>query len=794
MGEINMELTVCNRVSSVGVRAISRELEGRTLLHTPGMENEARRGAGIEAHEESPVDRCHRAICSSRGGRRPIDSFGRRLLACVFVCFTLSAHAALQFDVFLGYGGQPTGTDGVVREAGWFPVACEVFNDGPSFNGVFELSAAQMGGGQTRRFAVELPTNTRKRFVVPAFASSGTYGTWDARLLDQRGRVRAEKLGLRPRGMAWESVLMGAIPRTFGGLPKLPELRGNNNRSPSQPLVARLPVELFPGDPVSLEGLDALYLNSEKALELKVDQVSALLTWVYGGGHLIVGVEQPSDVNATPWLRSLLPMDLTDTATRKANQELDTWLRQRPDENRLAGIAASRNRSRTVGSVGAPFVIPPEDAECYEAEFAVATGVLRDGRVTLSVQQTPLIVTATRGRGQVSVLSFSPEREPFRSWKNREWFWAKMLGIPAVWFGNDHLNFYGGSSVDGVFGAMIDSRQVRKLPVHWLLLLLVVYLLVIGPVDQYCLKKAGRQMLTWLTFPCYVVLFSLLIYYIGYKLRAGETEWNELNIVDLLPHGERAEWRGRTYASVYSPINARYKLAGEQPVATLRGEFMGFNAGSQEGSRADVWQRGRGFDAEIFVPVWTSQLFVSDWAESGENSISATVTPQGRSWQVSIRNRLPRELREVRLALQDRLYDIGRVPAGGSTNLVLGPAMGTPLRDFVVRQGSRFQVAVSQRQFAFGDDSQRRLDLDFSNALAVSFISQVMNLGQNQRGFVYPAGLDLSSTVERGDAVLLAWIPDYSPADQPLNRFKTIRSRQSTLFRLAIPVGQPEKP
>ena len=44
---------------------------------------------------------------------------------------------------------------------------------------------------------------------------------------------------------------------------------------------------------------------------------------------------------------------------------------------------------------------------------------------------------------------------------------------------------------------MIDSRQVRKLPVHWLLLLLVVYLLVIGPVDQYSLKKIRRQMLTW---------------------------------------------------------------------------------------------------------------------------------------------------------------------------------------------------------------------------------------------------------------------------------------------------------
>src|SRR4029077_1668903 len=119
-------------------------------------------------------------------------------------------------------------------------------------------------------------------------------------------------------------------------------------------------------------------------------------------------------------------------------------------------------------------------------------------------------------------------------------------------------NAFGGGvsmSADGIFGAMIDSRQVHKLPASWLLLLLVIYLIVIGPLDQFWLKRIGRPMLTWITFPCYVVLFSLLIYFIGYQLRRGESEWNELNLVDVLQDGERAELRGRTYASVYSPAN-----------------------------------------------------------------------------------------------------------------------------------------------------------------------------------------------------------------------------------------------
>src|SRR5215475_13294141 len=70
-----------------------------------------------------------------------------------------SLHAALQFDVFLGY-------DGIVPEASWFPVVCEIKNDGASFNGIVELTSTDANQGQSRRALVELPTGTLKRLVI----------------------------------------------------------------------------------------------------------------------------------------------------------------------------------------------------------------------------------------------------------------------------------------------------------------------------------------------------------------------------------------------------------------------------------------------------------------------------------------------------------------------------------------------------------------------------------------------------------------------------------------------------
>jgi hypothetical protein len=63
------------------------------------------------------------------------------LMAGVVIGFSLTpAWAALQFDVFLGY-------DGTVREASWFPIVCEIKNDGPSFTGVIEVTPAGYSKG-----------------------------------------------------------------------------------------------------------------------------------------------------------------------------------------------------------------------------------------------------------------------------------------------------------------------------------------------------------------------------------------------------------------------------------------------------------------------------------------------------------------------------------------------------------------------------------------------------------------------------------------------------------------------
>src|SRR6185503_16587154 len=204
----------------------------------------------------------------------------RSLWALAILLMVPSLPAAVRFDVFIGY-------DGILPEANWFPVACEVHNDGPSFKAVFEVSPAQFNQGQTRVMAVDLPSGTTKRFVIPVFSSSRYVMNWNSRLLDEKGKVRAETTGKQVRKLMQSQMPMaGALARTLKGNPNLPEIKPR--QTDLQPIVAHLQPNLLPDNPIALQGLDTLYLNSELALKLDVKQVSALLAWLHAGGHLIV--------------------------------------------------------------------------------------------------------------------------------------------------------------------------------------------------------------------------------------------------------------------------------------------------------------------------------------------------------------------------------------------------------------------------------------------------------------------------------------------------------------------------
>jgi len=284
------------------------------------------------------------------------------------------------------------------------------------------------------------------------------------------------------------------------------------------------------------------------------------------------------------------------------------------------------------------------------------------------------------------------------------------------------------------------------------------------------------------------VLFSFLIYFIGFKLRHGEAEWNELHVVDILPNGTKADLRGRSFYSMYSPVNARYRVASDLPQSSLRGEFQGYWRGGQESSSTSILQRPDGYEGELYVPVWTSQMFVGDWFQTGDAVLGAKVARQGGQILATVVNRGTRVLTNARLAYDGRLYDLGRLPASQSTSFKLDVNRGSSLADFVFQQGTQLQQIVSRRQQTFGNNQRSHWDDLPLGAVVASFIEEMQLRTGGQRQFIHPPGLDLTYLLDRGQAVVLAWDAGNSLV-KGINQFSVKRGERNTLLRLAV---QPE--
>jgi hypothetical protein len=257
-----------------------------------------------------------------------------------------------------------------------------------------------------------------------------------------------------------------------------------------------------------------------------------------------------------------------------------------------------------------------------------------------------------------------------------------------------------------------------------------------------------------------------------------------LHLVDVFATGDNAQLRGRTYASIYAPSNQRYEVDGDEKYATLRGEYVPTYGANQSSEKANVVQNGDTFKAEIFVPVWTSQLFITDWWQPAAPPLAVTVTSKEDGWEVKAENRTEHKLTNAKIAVEGYLVELGDIPAKETKTFkaVRGQAMS--IKDFVATHGQNFSMAAHSRQRSFGGSESGQIGDMPNSTVAASFLS----LLDTQETFIAPPGLDMSSTVAHGNAVLFAWEADYTPV-KPLYHVTPRRAHQNTLWRVTVPVG-----
>jgi hypothetical protein len=398
--------------------------------------------------------------------------------------------------------------------------------------------------------------------------------------------------------------------------------------------VEALPTRWFGYDAVDLVILTTGNLEFiTKLLDDRSHRREALAEWVQRGGHLLISTGSHQDV-----LRDLLkildiPLKISGKTPVDRLTEVENWITA---QTPLQGKPTKDGRKQVID-------VAKISSSSKEADVVL----------TLKSDSSPLIVRVPYGMGRVTLIGFDLDLQPFASWESQSQFYEKLLTDshylppdPSRRNPNAQMNpmggfgdTFGGEVAGDLQNSLEQFEDVPMISFGWVALFILIYIVVVGPLDYFFLKKVVKRLeLTWITFPTVVLVVSAAAYFAAYAIKGNDLRINKVDLVDidLVEGPASARSYGQTWLTLFSPRIQLYtigiepaspewaapgeagKLGASVLVSWLGRPDSGFG-GTDRGRSQSLFRRsyeyetdGRGLNG-VPIQVWSSKSFTARW-------------------------------------------------------------------------------------------------------------------------------------------------------------------------------------
>jgi len=439
----------------------------------------------------------------------------------------------------------------------------------------------------------------------------------------------------------------------------------------------------------------------------------ALAEWVRRGGRVILSVGTNPDVlEPLKELKDMLPVTVPPGGKRAVTAVPFVW--------QLTGNIAQRSNR-----------IAFRDAK---SEFAVATLQPKPDRPTRTIledseSKRPLAIQGPYGQGRVTVVAFDLDRSPFNEWAVRAPFWENLIThagypLPSAPTKLEEYSTRFDEYSTSLQGSLDYFEGVPVVSFGWVALFILIYIVLIGPVDYLFLKKVVKRLeWTWVTFPVIVITVSAGAYFAAYALKGRDLKINKVDVVDIDLAGKRMN--GNTWFTLFSPRIHNYTIGIEPAGAVTGGDpalprWTPAESSSAAHDSVLSWQSniernrgGGGGGGGLFskryryqsmvdpqdpnrdlyasglegvpIQVWTTKAFAAEWSaplDPEKPPIVADLTEKSDVLSGSITNNLPVEnFTEVAVVWRGRVQNLTALPIGVPTQVNVQAGSGSPSQD-----------------------------------------------------------------------------------------------------------------
>ncbi len=384
------------------------------------------------------------------------------------------------------------------------PVSIQIKNLEADFSGEVEIRVAGDSTGGYDAYSKEVNASAGESInvTIPVkFLDGSSRGTI---CLIEDGKVVYEKKLIITSGRINEgNAFVGLLTddaTALGYLGNITYMDSKNSNTGKMNCV-NLTESLLNENGLNIDGLDVIVINNYNMANLNEKQYNSLNNWVSSGGTLLIG----AGANETKTINNINKNFLNISSTGTVEKNV---------------LVNSENLNLILSQIN----------------FDGATAIN-------SSNESNLVYSLNRGEGKILVTSFDLGLEPFISSKDSSIVLQNMLKetFDKIYEQNNN----GGYSHERYEASYI----LNSIPVDSIVstlslgLILFIYAILVGIVLYIVLKKIKRRDLTWILIPVTAVVFTVLIYLLGSKMKLKDVVVNAVNIISTDEEG-RGEVNG----------------------------------------------------------------------------------------------------------------------------------------------------------------------------------------------------------------------------------------------------------
>lgn len=542
--------------------------------------------------------------------------------------------------------------DGKVRGGYTVPAFIEIENNGGELEGELRLSVTpeRSGSALVYKMAVRVDENDTASFVLPFQAIS----TRNIQVHLYRNGVAAAKavypkLGVSLTTQSLLGVFSDNQPSVAYWL-SLKELRDSDgNPCPISPV--ELTTAEFPDKSYLMDRFSMIVLNHYDIGLLSSAQQEILSDWVRGGGILLTD----ADLANAPAVGALSPM-LDVAVTGEISPEGVT--------KKLYELAnTANNNQQEIKSLG---VVEPA------------------GKIIYEVENQPLLMEYGVDKGKIYLTTFALGSPALSHSGVAAGLFGKIPGMSALQAYEMENMIYGMSSESTLAEAVRSTSWLDAVSIDWVLILIVIFIILAGPVNYAVLAAKDKRDWIWVTAPVLAVVFCVVIIGVGTYQHGTDAISSVVSVVDN---------RGTVKTSSYSEVGIGAPGSGtyevQIPEDSLPGKYIQSEYFIDTRNAPDVSKVGEPsilFDLSGQTKVTFPQI--SRWSmdsftlmrEIGlEGGLVSEIRQQGKKSHYYVKNETGQELEDVTIAAPG---GYARIPL-----LEPGEEISGELEAFTISQG-----------------------------------------------------------------------------------------------------------